>query len=112
LAEKAEPTVRCRLLFDAYIVEVLARRRSNELGNPERKLRAIRTLAVASTKLGAGVRVPPLDFDEADRYLTDPVMGVAALWIAPVWRGPPRRDDRSDERLCPRAIHRAVRADP
>jgi hypothetical protein len=84
LTETAEPTGRRRLLFDAYVVEVLARRRSNELGEPERILRAIRTLAAAAAKLETGVLTPPLDPDKANRWLPEPAKGVARLWIGPV----------------------------
>ncbi|HEY2670998.1 MAG TPA: hypothetical protein VGJ07_11565 [Rugosimonospora sp.] len=79
-----EPATRRRLLFDAYVVEVLARRGFVD-GDVERQLRSVRTLAVASTRLGAGVRVMPLDvgtvagsLDRAVRYTSHRWVSVAA----------------------------------
>jgi len=72
-------------LFDAYVVEVLARRRSNESDCAERTLRAVRALARASTQLYAGVAIVPLNFYTAQKVVDPGVSDIAASWLFPAW---------------------------
>jgi hypothetical protein len=88
LAGSPEPVDGRRQLFDAYVVEVLARRRSHERGTPERFLPAIRTLAAASTTMDSGVVVTDLDPEKAGAILTPAVKanftktGTAAIVVS------------------------------
>ncbi|BBH71653.1 hypothetical protein ACTI_83380 [Actinoplanes sp. OR16] len=50
-------------IFDAYLIEVLARHRSSHGGTPEHALRALQLLAEGSRKSSAGVRVISPDSD-------------------------------------------------
>jgi hypothetical protein len=71
-------------LFEAYVVEVLARRRSNEPDTAERMLRAIRALAGASIRLKAGVtviRINPAAVSAVDPAVAD----MAVSWLSPAW---------------------------
>ena len=81
LAGTADPVSRRRQLFDAYVVEVLARRRSHEHSDPETTLRAIHTLALAATELNTGVSTPGIDQADIEKYVPEAVRGVASRWI-------------------------------
>lgn len=83
LAEGADAAERRRLLFDAYVVEVLARHRRDDPGDPERTLRALRVLASASTTLNRCVRVVPLDFGVGGG-LGESIYNAVRLWLIPV----------------------------
>jgi hypothetical protein len=58
LGRARTPLQRRRALFDAYVVEVLARRRSGEVSEPRQTLRAVRTLAQATVLSNTGVTIP------------------------------------------------------
>jgi hypothetical protein len=83
LTENSDPAARRRLVFDAYVIEVLARRRFGERSDPERTLRAIRMLAEAATRMGSGVRVAKLDSQNAEHALEDTSEAALLLWITP-----------------------------
>ncbi|MFC4072482.1 NACHT domain-containing protein [Actinoplanes subglobosus] len=76
--EAVEPTARRGQLFDAYVVEVLARRRSGEIRDAERALRSIRMLAVACVELDTGVQVLK-KFEPIDKALPRQVLDVFAF---------------------------------
>lgn len=84
LASIDDPAARRRQLFDAYVVEVMARRRTHERADTERDLRGIQLLATASTQRDWGVLVPPFDASFADQHLPDRVKGVSVVWVAAV----------------------------
>lgn len=85
LSEERDSTARRRrLLFDAYVVEVLARRRSQDVYGPLHTLRALRTLAVASSRLDTGVSVVRLDADASLRVLGDRPRRAARIWLVPM----------------------------
>ncbi|MFF5085182.1 NACHT domain-containing protein [Actinoplanes sp. NPDC000266] len=71
-------------LFDAYIVEMLARRRGQETESPERALRAVRALAQASVRLDAGARVARLNFVTLGEALDEPAAQVARRRLLPL----------------------------
>lgn len=83
LSEYDDPAVRRRLVFDAYVVEVLARRRSGERSTPERMLRAIRMLAVASNRMDSGAGVVQLDDRAVERVFDEPIDNIRNFWMAP-----------------------------
>ncbi|GIF77315.1 NACHT domain-containing protein [Asanoa siamensis] len=74
-----------RQLFDAYVVEVLSRRRAAAGDDPERVLWMLRTLAQAATQRRFGVKVPPLSQVWFEN-LPARVNHVAFLWLVPVGR--------------------------
>ncbi|SNY35042.1 hypothetical protein [Paractinoplanes atraurantiacus] len=71
-------------LFDAYVVEMLARRRAGETEEPERALRAVRALARASMRLDAGARVARLDAVTLGEALDEPAAQVARRRLLPI----------------------------
>jgi len=85
--------LRSRLLLDAFVVELLAKRRSSHVGSPELFLRALRTLATASRRTGSGVRLARIDGHSIWRLLPEeaaeaavhrllPVCGAAVMFVA------------------------------
>jgi hypothetical protein len=81
LTAETDPAQRRTRLFDAYVVEVLARRRSPEHGGTEERLRAVRALARVTTRLDAGVSIVPLNAGTADRVADGAVTAVAQSWL-------------------------------
>ncbi|HZN17857.1 MAG TPA: hypothetical protein VFB84_06650, partial [Micromonosporaceae bacterium] len=84
LSAEGDPAARRRLLFDAYVVEVLGRRRVHEVGGPERTLSAVRTLATASVRLDSGDRVTRLNADTTEHILDKSVGNIVGLWLFPM----------------------------
>jgi hypothetical protein len=84
LAEGVDAADRRRLLFDAYVVEMLARRHTGDgrRGDARRTVKALGTLASASVRLTSGVNVVKLD-ERVGRGLDDPVADVMRLWLSP-----------------------------
>ncbi|MFF5085181.1 NACHT domain-containing protein [Actinoplanes sp. NPDC000266] len=81
-----DPAERRRLLFDAYVVEVLARRRNREVEIPRRAVQAVRTLARASAGRREGVGVPRFEVDGEGRgrVFPEPAVDVIRLWLTPL----------------------------
>ncbi|HEV7708972.1 MAG TPA: hypothetical protein VGP16_12320 [Asanoa sp.] len=83
-AGSAEPTTRRRLLFDAYVVEVLSRRRAGAADDTTRILVALRSLAAGATRGDAGVRVVAFDTKGAYDLLPDRALSVTQRWLLPI----------------------------
>ncbi|MEV4622251.1 hypothetical protein AB0J74_26505 [Asanoa sp. NPDC049573] len=83
-AGSAEPAARRRLLFDAYVVEVLSRRRAGRDDDPARTLAALRNLADGATRGEAGVRVVAFDGDSAYRILPDRALNLVQSVLLPI----------------------------
>jgi len=83
-AGSADPVSRRRLLFDAYVVEVLSRRRAGQDSDTERTLRALHHLAVGAERNNAGVRVVAVNANDVYRFLPDRVVGLTQGWLLPV----------------------------
>lgn len=75
---------RRRRLFDAYVVEVFARRRPHERLDAEAVLRAVRALALASANLDAGVSVVRLNVRTKSKAVEHAVLAVGTSWLIPV----------------------------
>ncbi|XVV14211.1 hypothetical protein ACQP2X_07660 [Actinoplanes sp. CA-131856] len=71
-------------LFDAYVVEMLAWRRGQEIETPEGLLRVVRSLARASVRLDAGARVARLNFVTLGEALDEPAAQVARRVLLPL----------------------------
>lgn len=70
------------ILLDAYVVEMLARkRRAQKHERPEQTIRAIRTLARASSEVAAGVEVVPISPETAEYIFGWRVSSIAQLWM-------------------------------
>ncbi|MFI7644807.1 hypothetical protein ACIBTZ_01830 [Micromonospora sp. NPDC049460] len=81
-----DPVMRRSLLFDAYLVEVLARRGSGTV-DPGRALRGVRTLAVAATEMNSGVTVPALSPATVPYVVTPVVRAASRDWVGPATGG-------------------------
>ncbi|MER7332876.1 MULTISPECIES: hypothetical protein [unclassified Micromonospora] len=86
LTGEQDPLTRRSLLFDAYLVEVLARRGAGTV-DPGRALRAVRTLAVAATELNSGVTVPALSPANVPHVVTPVVRAASRDWVGPATGG-------------------------
>lgn len=85
--EQSESADRRRLIFDAYVVEVLARRRKQPVEDPERTLRAIQILADASVRLNAGVEAVKLDFETFEVAVPAHILEIERHWLIGVGYG-------------------------
>jgi hypothetical protein len=83
LVSSGDSAERRRRLFDAYVVEVLARRRPNQrFGDSEWTLGALRVLANASERAEFGVRIVPLDSENVNHAVGTRVAAVQRLWLS------------------------------
>ncbi|MBU2669793.1 hypothetical protein KOI35_40420 [Actinoplanes bogorensis] len=73
-----------RLIFDSYVVEMMARRREREVEGPVHAVRAIRTLALVTIELDYGVIVRSLRSGTLRTSACRPIVDAARMWIAPV----------------------------
>jgi hypothetical protein len=87
LADARSQVERQQVLFDAYVVEVLARRKSHEWSNPERALRAMQMLATVSGRHGSGVGVVRLNFRSLSAVADERIGAVASLYLIPATLG-------------------------
>ncbi|WP_433830328.1 NACHT domain-containing protein [Actinoplanes sp. CA-015351] len=78
--EKSEPVVRRGRVFDAYLVEVLSRRRYDQVSSAERVLHALRNLANGSVVTSSGVRIVIPTESNADKLMS-PAGSVCAIEI-------------------------------
>ncbi|MEU4558717.1 NACHT domain-containing protein [Actinoplanes sp. NPDC023936] len=83
LPEETDRQARRADVFDAYLVEVLARRRYGEISSAVQVLRALRLLAEGSLKAGGSVRVIFPDDMNAKSTVSDAGLAVSAVRFFP-----------------------------
>ncbi|GID31173.1 NACHT domain-containing protein [Paractinoplanes brasiliensis] len=84
VARASGPAELRRLLFDAYVVEVLARNRGGSGPAPAETLRAIQILACASAASGSGTGLTALDGDALTSRVSRAAAEVTTFWLMPI----------------------------